>query len=178
MLADCVVAPVPFVITTAEDPKLLVTLSILNAAPAVAPTTLYSTIVDELTIAEFVTVKVCDAPPAIDGEVNVTAPIRPLHITAPLAAPDVTVGVVTNPEPAANKLRFPADALNPVPAVTVDVAAILPGAINVDGIDNVTTPAELEAVIWFAVPFTAYIFGDNALATCTQLDTSVPPEDD
>ena len=41
----------------------------------------------------------------------------------------------------------------PVPAVTVVVAAIVPGAINVDGVDRVTV-AELSpvVVIWFVVP--------------------------
>ena len=39
-----------------------------------------------------------------------------------------------------------------MPAVIVVVDAIEPGAMNVDGVLNVTEPVDAEAVIWLVVP--------------------------
>jgi hypothetical protein len=54
------------------------------------------------------------------------------------------------------------DELNVVP-LTVVVAAIEPGAINVLGVDNVTAPEDALAVISFAVPAILVTVADDKL---------------
>jgi hypothetical protein len=72
--------------------------------------------------------------------------VAPVDIT-PAAllrtTPDVLNGVI---------VVVPVVTVNPLPAVSVVVLAMEPGAINVAGIDNVTAPVAADAVIWLAVP--------------------------
>lgn len=88
--------------------------------------------------------------------VTVTAPGVPLiAAVVPTESLAAVVAWMTNLFPALPNTKFPFVAvIAPDVAVNVVVAAMLPGAMNVEGIDRVTAPAEVLAVIWLAVPAT------------------------
>jgi hypothetical protein len=121
--------------------------------------------------------------------VKVTDPTLPLQVTVPLAAPEPVTGVVTIPAPLAESVRFPVVDVIPVPAVTVVVAetevpaptvvvaAMLPGAMKVEGIDNTTAPLVGDAVISLAVPVTERT-SPLELPICIQLEDNDPPDED
>lgn len=87
MSAVVVLAPVPFVTTIASEVAEAVLLLILSADPVVAPLMLIKTSVVEPVMDELVMVKVKSAAAAIETEVKVARPDRPLTTTGPEAAP-------------------------------------------------------------------------------------------
>ena len=113
-------------------------------------------------IALLVTVRVAVAPAAMEGEVKVTIPTLPLHVTAPDAAPDATVGTVTIPLAAVDVTKFPfvavifpRVAVRVVDAVREPVIAVFPVALPIFTAPVPPVPMEVTAeplVFIFVVP--------------------------
>jgi hypothetical protein len=151
----------------------------VTAAPFVPPVSPYKICVVEAVTAEFVIVKVNWAPATIEGVVIVICPDLPFNVAevVPEAVPEFN----TIPSPAAELTKLPLVAVMlpvvaviPVPPVNVVVEAIEPGAMKVVGIESVTAPAVVEAVISLAVPVTETI-SPVAFKIWSQFATSGPP---
>jgi hypothetical protein len=84
------------------------------------------------------------APAFIVGVVIVTWPDLPFKVA--VVVPEAVPEFKTIPAPAADAVKLPVVAVNPVAAVTV------PGNDGEDGIDSVTVDPDAAVVIWFAVP--------------------------
>jgi len=98
IFAVLVVAPVPFVTTIVEDvPATFVTLSIVKAAPVVAPTMLYIITVPIAAIDVLLITNDCVAPAAMLTPLKVTWPDLPLAVCGDAPAATTTGAVFIPP---------------------------------------------------------------------------------
>jgi hypothetical protein len=151
ILAVLVVAPVPLVTTIEDWLAEFVTLSMHKAAPAVAPTMLTMSSVEDPVIEVLLITKVCEAPPAMLTPEKATDNTLPFAVWGEVAAATV-VGVSKSPDPVPAAFRFPLVAVTPVAPVTVVVEAMEPGAMKVEGILRVNDDPDLDSEIWLVVP--------------------------
>jgi len=139
------VPPVPIVVTA--DPEVLMFVVPVMAAP---PADTVSPPVVATRPAEAVKDPVTAVFPVAFPIFTAPVPPVPMVVTP---EPEVLIVVVpVMAKPPAVTVRPPDVTVRPVPAVIVVVEAIEPGAINVEGIERVATPAEVETVIWLVVP--------------------------
>lgn len=139
---------------TNEVPFTMVpTLSIPRAAAPVAPGDIRDRYISELDVTEVV------ATVAVP-ETRVTEPkaFAPADVVVP-----TLVDRILFPDVPRTRLPFVA-VMAPKVAVSVVVAAIEPGAMNVDGTDQVIVLPDPVVVIWFAVPSRLIFPADGPLA--------------
>lgn len=149
-LAVEVEAPVPLVITMADEPAEFVTDLMLNAEPVVVPDKLYKMLVPDPVIDELVIVSVMSVAAAKEKLVKAATPTLPLHTRGLAAAPEDDVGVKRRPVPAVDATKFPfvaviapAVAVSVVEAVKAPVTAVAPTS---------ETPAVALPIVVVAVP--------------------------
>ena len=111
--------------------------------------------------------------------------VVPVDASAPVAMSILLPGVLKTRLPLVAVI-LPAVEVIPVPAVIVDPADIVvpdvnvvvvvnePGAVMAAGRDSVVVPADVEAVIWAAVPLMAKIVPEEE-ESCTQVAERIPP---